>query len=148
MIYSMEVPSQRKKKMCSLKTNKTEHKKTVFFTISDIWQFENASAQSVSTSEHFHHHWDVFTPVGIVSMHSVRIKRDKGNGGPLSPILTHQASKAQFPGNDIQNNETIPTCRVCSVHEANVSHDRLSQQGSSHMHTVCGPSWCMVTKSH
>lgn len=50
--------------MCSLTTNKTKtkHKRLVFFTTSDIWQFQNASAQSVSTlSEHFHRYRDVFT---------------------------------------------------------------------------------------
>lgn len=64
---------------CSLTTNKTEHKRPVFFTILDMWQFQNASAQSVSTlSEHFQSHWDAFTYSNTtVPTHTLRIKCGK-----------------------------------------------------------------------
>lgn len=55
----------------------------------------------------------------VAPTHTVRSKRDKGNcanRGPLSPVTRYQAGNAKFPGNDIQNNETIPMCCVCSVH--------------------------------
>lgn len=60
--------------------NKTEHKRPVFFTTSDRWQFWNSSAQCVSTlSEHFHRYWDVFTQSTVAPVHTTRSMCDKGN---------------------------------------------------------------------
>lgn len=62
----------------------------------------------------------------VAPSHTVRSKCDKGNcanRGPLSPVRRFQTGKAKFLGNDIQNNETIPMCCVCSVHRSNARCD-------------------------
>lgn len=66
-----------------LQQSKQKHKRPVFFTTSDIWQFQNTSAQSVSTlSEHFHSYWDVFTLVAPT--HAVRRKWRRQQGSSVS----------------------------------------------------------------
>lgn len=64
--------------------------------------------------------------------HTVRSKCDKGNcanGGPLSPVMSYQAGKAKFPGNNIQDNETIPVCSVHGGQTSPLSVRAQSQRG-------------------
>lgn len=116
--------------MCSLTTNKTKQ------------NIKDQSSSPPQTSGSFKtplrslsvHYQSIFIDIGmslhlqfiVVPSHTVRSKCDKGNcanRGPLSPVMRFQAGKAKFPGNDIQNNETIPMCCVCSVHRSNTRCD-------------------------
>ncbi len=110
------------------------------------------------------HYQSIFIDIGmsllsqfiVASTHAVRSECDKGNcanRGPLSPVIRYQAGNAKFPGNDIQNNETIPMCCLCSVHRGKASCDRPSRvciqspTTPSHLHTVRVPLRCVVAKS-
>lgn len=86
--------------MCSLTTIKTKHKRPVFFTTSDIWQFQNASAVCPSV-----HYQSIFIDIGmsllshyiVAPMHTVRHKCDKGKQGSSFSCYEISGRQGQIP---------------------------------------------------
>lgn len=110
------------------------------------------------------HYQSIFIDIGmslllqfiVAPTHAVRSKCDKGNcanRGPLSPVMRYQAGDAKFPGNDIQNNETIPMCCVCvqstGAKQAVTAHPEfvLKSQRARHIYlqsaSLCG-AWSPI----
>lgn len=80
------------------------------------------------------HYQSIFIVIGmslllqsiVAPTYTVSDKGNCANRGPLSPVMRYPAGNATFPGNDIQNNETILMCNVSLVHRGKASCERPS----------------------
>lgn len=100
------------------------------------------------------HYQSIFIDIGmsvlsqyiVAPTHTVRHKCDKGNRGPLSPVMRHQAGKAKFP------EMTSKTIRLSHVLHVFCSQEKSKlwlpiqrlysvSKGPSHLDTVCFPLW-------
>lgn len=94
-----------------------------------MWQFQNASAQSVSTlSEHFQSHWGAFTYSNTaVPTRTLRIKCGKRQLCMGSSFSRYEISDRQIsPEVTSRTTRLSPHVVVCSVHKGKASCDRPS----------------------
>lgn len=139
--------------------NKTEHKRPVFFTTSDIWQFQNTPLHSLSV-----HYQSIFIVIGmslllqfiVVSTHThthckKQVTKATVPTGVLLLLLgisSRQCFSSDTTSETVRLSPRVERVRPQGQRDLRAPSSACPPpEGPSHRHTVCVAPWCVVGKS-